>query len=89
MIILLARSVCTITTAYAATMYQGNGVPVTIRKQPRDTPTATPTATAMRRPWARTAPPETCSALSAITIRDGSATVVANPIAAANAYTKR
>ena len=66
-------------------MYQGNGVPVTIRKQPRATPAATPRATAIRRPQAPTAPPETSSAFSATAMSEGSATVVAKPIAAANA----
>ena len=33
-------------------MYQGRGVPVTMRKQPSATPTATPTATAIRSPQA-------------------------------------
>ena len=66
-------------------MYQGRGVPVTMRKQPSATPAATPTATARRRPQACTAPPETSSAFSATAISEGSATVVAKPIAAANA----
>ena len=70
-------------------MYQGSGVPVTMRKHPRATPTATPTATAILNPQARTAPPETVSALRATAIREGSATVVAKPMAAAKAYTSQ
>ena len=70
-------------------MYHGNGVPVTMRRQPRATPIATPKATAMRSPHAPTAPRETSSAFSATAMSDGSATVVAKPMAAANAYTAR
>ena len=70
-------------------MYQGSGVPVTMRKQPRDTPTATPTATTSLNPHARMVPPDTSSAFSATAIRDGSATVVAKPMAAAKAYTSQ
>ena len=70
-------------------MYQGSGVPVTIRKQPSETPTAAPEATAMRRPQARTAPPETASAFKATAINDGSAIVVEKPMLAAKAYTRR
>ena len=66
-------------------MYQGSGVPVTIRKQPSATPTATPSATEMRSPQAPTAPPDTSSAFRATAMSEGSATVVANPMAAANA----
>ena len=50
---------------------------------------ATPTATAMRKPWAPNAPPETSSAFSAMAISEGSATVAAKPMAAAKAYTSR
>ena len=35
---------------YEPMMYQGKGVPVTMRKQPSATPTATPTATAILSP---------------------------------------
>ena len=66
-------------------MYHGRGVPVTIRKHPSATPTATPSATASLNPQAPTAPPETSSAFSATAMSEGSATVVAKPIAAANA----
>ena len=79
----LARYVWMMTIAYAATMYQGSGVPVTMRKHPSDTPMATPTATAIRSPQALTARPETSSAFSATAMSDGSATVVAKPMAAA------
>lgn len=68
-------------------IYHCNGVPVTIRKHPKDTPTATPTATANLSPQALIAPPDALSAFKATAIRGGSAMVVANPIAAANAYT--
>ena len=66
-------------------MYQGSGVPVTMRKHPRATPTATPRATAMRKPWAPTVPPETSSALSATAMSEGSAMVVAKPMEKAKA----
>ena len=68
-------------------MYQGSGVPVTMRKQPSATPNATPMATAMRNPHALILPAETSCAFSATAISDGSATVVAKPMAAAKAYT--
>ena len=81
----LALKVWTITITYAAMMYQGSGVPVTMRKQPRDTPMATPMATAMRNPQERTVPPDTSSAFRATAMRDGSAMVVAKPMAPAKA----
>ena len=54
-------------------MYQDRGVPMTMRKHPR--------ATAMRRPQALMAAPETSSALSVTAIKDGSA--MARPFLAA------
>ena len=80
-----ARKVCAITTRYAATMYHGKGVPVTMRRQPNATPRATPSATAKRNPHAPTAPPETCCAFNATAMSEGSATVVAKPMAAPKA----
>ena len=44
----------------------------------------TPTATASRSPQALMVPPETSRALSETAISEGSATVVAKPMAAAN-----
>ena len=58
-------------------------MPVTMRKAPIATLAATPTATAIRRPHSPMAPPETSRALRATAISEGSATVVAKPIAAA------
>jgi hypothetical protein len=83
-----AKNVCTTTTTYPAMMYQCSGVPVTMRNVPSPMPAATPIATAMRRPQVVIVPPDTCCALSATAMSDGSATVVAKPIAAPNAYTQ-
>ncbi len=56
-----------------------------MRKVPKETPNATPTATASRRPQAFNAWPETAWAFIETAMSAGSATVVAKPIAAAKA----
>ena len=58
---------------------------MTMRTAPNPTPTATPMATAMRRPQGLIVPPETAPAFSATARSDGSAMVVPKPMAAAKA----
>ena len=70
-------------------MYQCSGVPVTIRKVPSATPTATPIATANLSPRTVMVPPDTWWALIATAMSAGSATVVEKPMAPAKAYTHR
>ena len=56
-----------------------------IQNAPSDTPMATPSATVRRKAQTEIAPSETELPCSATAISDGSAIMVANPMAAANA----
>ena len=79
-----ANQVWTSRTKYPATMSQGSGAPVTMRRHPSVMPVAAPTATAARSPQGLMAPPETWLAFRATAISAGSAMVVAKPSEAPN-----